>query len=123
MDRPWTPDEAGADLVNRELIAAFREAQGRAIYSPRRCKLELVQGEHISGLDFIALTSTFLTRSSFDRLALLTYARCRATGASISEICREHGWKRDRFDDARKRAAKVVAIGMHGVATGQVLLV
>lgn len=45
-----------------------------------------------------------------ERLVLLTWARCRATGESFRDRCREVGWSRSSAERTRQRAlAQIVA--------------
>lgn len=90
-------------------MQAFREMQGRGLYSPCRNEFRPVAGQRMSGIDLISVTSRFLGRDSFDRQALLTWARAKAGGPSVRMICGEMGWTRSTFEEARRRGSRAVA--------------
>lgn len=122
MDRPWSPDIIGAALVRSELINAFRECVTRPIWSMPGGGLELVSGHHMSGLELILATGAILGRKSDKRTALLGWARAKAGGPSLAMLCKSMGWGRSSVDNWAAEGALLVAIALHGVATGSIEL-
>jgi hypothetical protein len=60
--------------------------------------------------DFLAVTDPDW---SHKRNVLLEWARCRAHGASFSELCRGRGWKSTRTYAVRDAAAAEIAAGIN----------
>lgn len=100
--------------IERWLITAFRVMPTTAIYAPRGNTLATVGGSTPSAtFDIVAFTGTVLGDRSDERLAVLTWARSKATkgevGGSVSELCRMKGWRRSTFEKRRRRACMRVA--------------
>lgn len=114
--RPAGPDPPRwtcAD-IERWLITAFRVMPTAAIYAPRGNTLTVTRGETPSAtFDIVAFTGTVLGDRSDERLAVLTWARSKATkgeiGGSVAALCVEKGWKRSTFEKRRRRACIRVA--------------
>jgi hypothetical protein len=100
MDRDWS-----LTLVEERLVAAFREMQGRAVFSPCPSVILPMPGRRLEGLELIALCQTVLGRQSRESKALLTWARAQAGGPSLSDVCEEFGWNRSTIEAARRRGA------------------
>lgn len=94
--------------VMERLEEAFREAQGRPIYSPAANILLPVEGP-IDGLDLIMATAHFLGRESRDRVWLLTRARCAAQDCSVRSYCRNLGISRVTFYRRTNEVAEKIA--------------
>lgn len=113
-DEQWT-----AALVAVELIAAFRLFPHTAIFSPHRNALEPVRPDiPAAPLNFVLATAKYLRWDSDERLMLLTWARAKASGDSIRDICRQQGWSRNTFERRHKAACRTIAAGLNrdGVA-------
>jgi hypothetical protein len=106
----WT-----SEAVELALVRAFAALVAAPVFSPREnVLLPLVYGRGAAPMELIGLTSTYLGRSSRQRLFLLTWARAQAgVGASASEACREQGWSRATFERDRRKAAETVAAGLN----------
>lgn len=96
------------------LVAAFRAMPTTAIYAPRGNTLASIAGDVPSAtFDIVALTGTVLGDRSDERLAVLVWARAKATrgevGGSIAQFCAEKGWSRSTFEDRRRRACERIA--------------
>lgn len=104
MDR----DCSAAD-IERRLIIAFGEMPDAAIYSPTRNSFRPAAGTRMTGLELIAYSAMVLGRASFERKALLTWARAKSGGPSARSVCIEMGWCLRTFDFARQRAASKIA--------------
>lgn len=123
MDRLWT-----ANLVKQELVAAFREGMYRSVRSLPGGGLAFnhaVEGLHLSGLELIDITAHFLARPKRGidpRMALLIWARAKAGGISYAEACEAEGWARSSADRVKDEAARLVALGLNGVARKTIIL-
>jgi hypothetical protein len=106
MDRPWS-----AEQVELRLTQAFKEMQGRPIYSCKMNSLRELGGKRISGLDLIACTADILGRDSELRIILLTWARAKAGGPSFAEMVRAHpSWGCEKHAHRkRERASQLVS--------------
>lgn len=103
----WT-----AGRVLRRLVTAFAAMRGHPIYSPRQNAIVPLTGP-VDGADLIVATAEYLGRESALRLQLLTFARCKASRASISAVCRERGWPRMTFYRHIGKAAASVALQLN----------
>jgi hypothetical protein len=52
-----------------------------------------------------------------ERLMLLSWARAKATGSSIRELCREQRWPQARFERRRRHAARKIAEALNLLAS------
>lgn len=95
------------------LKAAFRAMPTTAIYAPRGNTLTALGEVPSATFDIVAFTATVLGRKSDECLAVLIWARAKATngevGGSIAQFCAKTGWKRSTFEDRRRRACERVA--------------
>jgi hypothetical protein len=111
----WT---AGRVLERLEL--AFRAAQGRGVWSPRRNELLPAIGDGpVDGLALIAASAIYLGRQAQDRVWLLTRASSLAYGRSIRETSRSQGWTRSEFYRRTNAAAATVAARLNERAAAQ----
>jgi hypothetical protein len=102
---PWT-----AEHVCLRMIEAFKALPHVPIYSPRSNVLQTALDQaRPADLDLIALSALYLKDHEEERLFLLTWARARAAGRSVRELCREHGWPRETFKRKRKKACLIIA--------------
>jgi hypothetical protein len=95
-------------------VEIFRALPRTAIYARGLGELRPVPGQPVpDGLDLLALSETVLGRGSEERLALLVWARAKATdgdvGGTVSEVCLAKGWKRSTFEERRRRACRRLA--------------
>lgn len=102
-------DEA-ADLSRSwfegRLIAAFTALPGHPVFSARGAVK--VVGAPDAG-ETLTWAARFVPDRS-DRLVLLTWARCRATGDSFRDRCHAMGWSRSSAERTRQRAiAQIVS--------------
>lgn len=97
----WTPNN-----VEIRLIEAFWALPGRPCLSSGG---RLVEGHAPA----VAVTAFgWVDRwigDSAERKALLTWARCRASGESWSEQCRSLGWAKRTAEERRARTAERIA--------------
>ena len=112
---PPAPRWQGAD-VKLWLVAAFRVMPTTAIYAPRSNTLASIDSDVPSAtFDIVAFTGTVLGDRSDERLAVLVWARAKATkgevGGSIAQFCAEkgEGWSRSAFEDRVRRACERIA--------------
>lgn len=100
--------------VERWLQAAFRAMPTTAIYAPRGSTLVALGSVPSATFDIIAFTGTVLGEKSDVRLAVLIWARAKATngevGGSIAQFCIEKNWRRSTFEDRRRRACELIAL-------------
>jgi hypothetical protein len=120
--RAWTPGK-----VEDALVAAFRALPHAPVYGA----LEAEPIKRAPGppgpLALLGLTERYLradpeswdtradarTARHSDRAMLLTWARARAAGQSLAELCLELGWNRRRLYRRRDAAAAAVARGLN----------
>jgi hypothetical protein len=106
----WTPHGVG-----ERLVAAFRLLPNVPVFSlgciapndPARPELQ-------AAIDLIDATERHLGADSDARKKLLSWARARASGRSIAEICREMGWPRGSFERVRREALVTLATRLAG---------
>jgi hypothetical protein len=109
-----------AGRVLERLELAFRAAQGRGVWSPRRTELLPAIGDGpVDGLALIAATAVYLGHRDENRAWLLTRASSLAYGRSIRETCRAHGWTRSEFYRRTNAAAATVATRLNERAAAQ----
>lgn len=103
------PSEAWTvERVEARLVSAFEVLPGAPIYSTG----SRLQTGVLGGSDILTDTLSWGTRFVPDReerLALLTWARCRSQRLSFSEQCELRDWNRSTAERARRRAAARVA--------------
>ena len=111
LDAPkplWTCTDIG-----HWLIAAIRAMPTTAIYAPRGNTLVALGGVPSATFDILAFTVDVLGRKSDDCLAVLIWARAKATkgevGGSIAQFCVEKRWSRSTFEGRRRRACERIA--------------
>ena len=109
----WT-----SELVGRRLIEAFRRMPSTGLYVTLTTVQRAMPGVQLPGLNIITLTARYLGAASDPRIKVLTWARAKAVGPSVREICREKGWSRTSFDRVRKAALQDLAAAFNrdGVA-------
>lgn len=98
------------EAVERRLIAAFRASPAARVYRPGMAPVSGSAGA-IAGGEALGW-AVLLPHDPQGRLMLWCWARCRATGASYGETCREMGWSRNRAELGRRRAAAAIAAGL-----------
>ncbi len=93
-------------LLEERLIAAFTALPGHPVFSSPG--MVRVQGAPDAG-EALTWTVRFVPDRS-ERLVLLTWARCKATGDSFRDRCIAMGWSRSSAERTRRRAlAQIVA--------------
>jgi hypothetical protein len=107
-------DQWTADLVIQRLVVAFRRMPSTPIYSPIKNRLEPAFWQlPVDGADLIMASTHYLGRKSRARLQLLAYARARARGIAVTQLCREEGWPRATLYRRVRAAAEAVAQGLN----------
>lgn len=103
----WTPKAVGENLVE-----AFRALPGCPCLSRGG---RLVEGHAPTGAVRAFNAVIDAVPNQFERRAVLTWARCRATEQSYSAQCRAMGWPKRTAEDARLRALRRVAAALRNV--------
>lgn len=98
---PWTPDR-----VAEQLVAAFRRLPDRPVLS--RAGSFSIDGAEVEPFGW---PERFVA-DTWDRRVLMTWARCRAIGASVSDRYRDLEWPRRRAERHRQKALAAIARGL-----------
>lgn len=101
-------DEAAAlssSWLEDRLIAAFKVLPGHPVFSARG-SVNVVGAPDAS--QALTWAARFVPDRS-ERLVLLTWARCRATGDSFRDRCHAMGWSRSSAERTRQRAIAKIA--------------
>ena len=97
-------------LVEGRLIDAFRALPHHPVYTSSARVLGTL-GDSGKETDALNWAKLYVTDKDESR-ALLTWARCRATGDSVRERYRALGWKRTTAERARQRALGRIVAGL-----------
>ena len=98
--------------VESRLIAAFRLMPSLPVYR-LGSGIRLADGAS-TPLTEVLGWAALLADDEPGRIALLSWARCRGTGASFADLCRERGWKQSVIERRRRRAADAIASKLSG---------
>ena len=109
---PWT-----AEQVEARLVDAYRKLPGAPVYSAGGRVHAGMSGGSNPTVEALNWTARFVPDRE-ERLALLTWARCCATGASFAEHCRGRGWNRSTVEERRRRAAGRIAACLNSEQRG-----
>jgi hypothetical protein len=107
---PDHPDFTRAD-IETQLIEAIRRRPWHTLY---RAGELVTQNPDIEPLNWVAR----LVPDRDERIALLTWARCRAATESARERYRELGWSRPRAERLRRRALGKILDGLRKAELG-----
>ena len=101
----WT-----AKRVEDRLIEAFCLLRGLSVYKDTNGLISRPFGR--AERDWALNWARRFVPDRRDALALMTWARCRATGDSERECHREFGWSRNSAERARRRALNRIVAGL-----------
>ena len=102
---PWTPD-----LVAEQLVSAFRRLPDHPVMSRGRC---FVDGD--IEVEPFGWPERFIA-DPWDRRVLMTWASCRASGASITKRFKDLDWQPRTAERHRRTALAAIARGLNAMA-------
>lgn len=102
----WTPERVASKIER-----AFRELPDAPVFSPRANTFARATGDAAAPtpIEILGLTAHYLKREGRLRTELFAWARARAGGPSLSEVCRQLEWQERTVRNHARGACKLLA--------------